>query len=96
MCKNISLQLAELRVVGDYYEKFTPIEGQTVFSLTKTVLTAQEINRSRIFVNGVELVLTTDYTIASGNQLDISNYGVTFPDPDPDIDPYQDIVEAYY
>jgi hypothetical protein len=88
MCKNINLTVSELRVVGDYYDSFIPVEDQTTFSLTKATLTDQEINRSRVFINGHHLALDIDYVINSGNQLDITNYSVSLDS--------NDYVEIYY
>lgn len=81
----IELTITELRIVGDFYQRFTPTSAQTVFTLSRA-LTAAEITRSRVFIKGVKLVLTDDYTIVT-DQLDISNYNVTLA--------ITDIVEVY-
>ncbi len=71
----IELTVTELRIVGDFYQRFTPTVAQTVFTLSRA-LTVAEITRSRVFINGIKLILTDDYTIVT-DQLDISNYSVT-------------------
>ncbi len=81
----IELTITELRIVGDFYQRFTPTVAQTVFTLSRA-LTAAEITRSRVFIKGVKLVLTDDYTIVT-DQLNISNYNVALA--------ITDIVEVY-
>ncbi len=81
----IELTVTDLRITGDFYQRFTPTVAQTVFTLSRA-LTAVEITRSRVFIKGVKLVLTDDYTIVT-DQLDISNYSVTLA--------VTDIVEVY-
>ena len=79
-CTEINLTITELRKVGDFYQKFTPTAAQVLFTLSRT-LTAAEITRSRVFINGIKLILTDDYTI-TGIQLNVTNYGVTLATTD--------------
>jgi hypothetical protein len=71
--------------VGQNYEKFTPANGQTIFTLGN-ILSPEQIMLSKVFINGQKIALTTCYTI-SGSQLTV-------------ILPYQlnggDILEIYY
>ncbi len=76
----IQLTVTDLRITGDFYQIFTPTESQTVFTISRS-LTAVEIIRSRVFINGIKLINTIDYTI-TGDQLDVSGYGVTLTTDD--------------
>lgn len=76
----IELTATDLRVTGDFYQIFTPTAAQTIFTISRS-LVAAEITRSRIFINGIKLINTIDYTIA-GDQLDVSGYGVTLATTD--------------
>ena len=76
----IELTITELRIVGDFYQTFTPTASQTVFTLSRS-LTAAEITRSRVFINGIKLINTIDYSI-TGDQLDVSGYAVTLTTTD--------------
>ncbi len=76
----IELTVTDLRVTGDFYQIFTPTASQTIFTISRS-LVAIEITRSRIFINGIKLINTIDYTI-TGDQLDVSGYGVTLTTTD--------------
>lgn len=82
----IELTVTDLRITGDFYQIFTPTASQTIFTISRS-LTAVEITRSRVFINGIKLINTIDYTI-TGDQLDVSDYGV-------DLDS-SDKVEVYF
>jgi tRNA splicing ligase len=67
------------------YDVFTPTNGQTIFTLSE-LSTGEEINLSKVFINGQKIAYVTCYTI-SGSQLTV-------------ILPYLlnngDILEIYY
>jgi hypothetical protein len=74
-CAELDITVTELRITGDFYQALSVTsQGQNVFAISRS-LTAVEITRSRVYINGIKLILNTDYTI-SGDQLDISLYGV--------------------
>ncbi len=76
----IELTVTDLRITGDFYQIFIPTASQTEFTISRS-LTAVEITRSRVFINGIKLINTIDYTI-TGDQLDVSGYGVTLATTD--------------
>lgn len=76
----IELTVTDLRITGDFYQIFTPTASQTIFTISQS-LVAAEITRSRVFINGIKLINTIDYTI-TGDQLDVSGYGVTLATTD--------------
>ncbi len=76
----IELTVTDLRITGDFYQIFTPTASQTIFTISQS-LTAVEIIRSRVFINGIKLINTIDYAI-TGDQLDVSGYGVTLATTD--------------
>ncbi len=76
----IELTVTDLRITGDFYQIFTPTASQTIFTISQS-LTATEIIRSRVFINGIKLINTIDYTI-TGDQLDVSGYAITLATTD--------------